>query len=474
MNQTAATIVLFRRDLRVSDNAALATAASIGKPVMALYILDEESHGVRTVGAASRWWLHHSLCSLEQKLKGLGVRLHFRRGKTLEIVSRAVAECGADTVVWNRRYDPAESAVDAALKASLRQQGVICQSFAGALLHEPSTMKTGAGGYYKVFSPFWRALESRLDEVDPVDAPSSIDGWKGSAAGLALNDLGLLPTRPDWSGGLGKCWTPGEDSAQHRLREFIESDLGDYEVSRDLPAKLATSRLSPHLAFGELTPLQVMAALRSLQAAGAAKFRKEIGWREFSYHLFFHNPDLCQTAYRPEFNGFAWQGDTKALKAWQRGLTGYPIVDAGMRELWQTGWMHNRVRMIVASFLSKDLLIDWREGERWFWDTLVDADAANNPASWQWVAGSGADAAPYFRIFNPVLQGEKFDPEGDYIRRFVPELAHLPSRYIHRPWTTPPSVLKQSQIRLDETYPTPIVDHLQARERALEAYRAIV
>jgi deoxyribodipyrimidine photo-lyase len=467
------TIVLFRRDLRVSDNRALAAAASTGKPLVALFILDEDSKNVRAEGAASRWWLHHSLRHLEGKLDELGVALQFRRGPTNAVVETEINKCGADTVLWNRRYDPAESAVDAALKASLRQRGVECQSFAGALLHEPSRLKTGSGGYYKVFSAFWRALDGSLETLDPVDAPAGINGWRGPTTSLSLDALELLPKQPDWSGGLVKTWTPGEDSAGRRLGEFIEHDLADYEMARDMPARSGTSRLSPHLAFGEVTPVQIMAALRPSQTAGTAKFRKEIGWREFSYHLLAHNPDLCRAAFRPEFDRIEWQADTGSIRAWQRGLTGYPIVDAGMRQLWETGWMHNRVRMIVASFLSKHLLIDWREGERWFWDTLVDADVANNAAGWQWVAGSGADAAPYFRVFNPVLQGEKFDPDGEYVRRYIPELAAVPARYVHRPWTAPADVLARSQVRLGKTYPQPIVDHMLARNRVLEAYRAI-
>jgi deoxyribodipyrimidine photo-lyase len=464
------TVVLFRRDLRVADNRALAKAASTGKPIVALYVLDEESHGLRAQGAASRWWLHHSLNHLAHKLHTLGVKLHFTRGKTLPIAQNAAVESGADTVVWNRRYVPAEAAVDADLEVALSQRGIRCESYDGALLHDPSKVKTGSGGFFKVFSPFWRAIEGGLDALDPVDAPASINGWCGDVGGVALDELDLLPTNPDWSGGLAERWTPGEESAQIRLQTFIETNLPTYERDRDLPGKARTSSLSPNLAFGEVTPLQIMEALRSSTAGGAAKFRKEVGWREFSYHLLFHRPDLDRKSFRPEFEKFAWQSDNDGLRAWQGGVTGYPIVDAGMRELWHTGWMHNRVRMIVASFLSKDLLIDWREGERWFWDTLVDADAANNPASWQWVAGSGADAAPYFRIFNPVLQGEKFDPNGDYVRRFVPELARLPAKYVHRPWTAPPPILEECNITLGLTYPKPVIDHLMARDRALAAY----
>lgn len=469
---SAPTIVLFRRDLRVSDNAALAAAVDLGS-VVALYILDEENENIRPMGAASRWWLHHSLDALGQKLHASGARLIFTRGRTRDVVARGIAASGAKRVHWNRRYEPAEAAVDAALKTDLREAGLIAQSFEGALLHEPSLLKTGSGGYYKVYTPFWKALNGGVDRRDPIDAPKSIKGWNGKFDSLSLDDLALLPKKPDWAGGLAGRWTPGEDGARQRLQAFEKEDLPDYEHQRDMPALRGTSRLSPHLAFGEITPFQIFAALHQSHKAGAAKFRKEIAWREFSYHLLFHNRDLRERSFRPEFEGFSWQRDAPALKAWQDGRTGYPIVDAGMRELWQTGWMHNRVRMIAASFLIKDLLLDWRDGEQWFWGTLVDADPANNPASWQWVAGSGADAAPYFRIFNPVLQGEKFDPHGDYVRRYVPEIAALPDRYVHRPWDAPKSLLEEKQIELGRDYPKPIVDHGAARDRALAAYHSV-
>jgi deoxyribodipyrimidine photo-lyase len=425
------------------------------------------------MGAASRWWLHHSLEALGKSLAALGCRLCLAHGPTADIVEEAIAASGADSVFWNRRYDPAEVAVDANLKAHLRCKGLTARSFDGALLHEPSLLKTGSGGYYKVYTPFWKALDGAVEPRDPVDPPKSIKGWEGEFDGPSLRDLDLLPRMPDWSGGLANRWKPGEDGARDRLHSFVEDDLIDYERRRDIPADHGTSRLSPHLTFGEITPFQIFAALRRSRSNGAAKFRKEIGWREFSYHLLFHNPHLRQHSFRAEFEDFAWRHDAGALKAWQRGLTGYPIVDAGMRQLWRTGWMHNRVRMITASFLIKDLMIDWRVGEKWFWDTLVDADAANNPASWQWVAGSGADAAPYFRIFNPVLQGEKFDPHGDYVRHYVPEIAALPDRYIHRPWEAPASLLKENDIELGRTYPKPIVDHGVARDRALAVYRSV-
>jgi len=469
----APTIVLFRRDLRIDDNAALAAAVDRGAPVMALYILDEKSKNLRTMGAASRWWLHHSLAALDQRLRQIGANLHLARGRTDEVVAQAISASGADCVFWNRRYDPYGAAVDAKLKADLRERDLTARSFDGALLHEPSLLKTGAGGFYKVYTPFWKAVADRAEIRDPIDPPGAIDGWRGNSSSLRLDELDLLPTKPDWAEGLRESWTPGEKGGQARLHDFIKQDLGDYERRRDLPSARGTSRLSPHLAFGEITPFQIFASLRRSTSTGAAKFRSEIGWREFSYHLLFHNPDLAERNFRPEFDAMSWRDDARALRAWQRGLTGYPVVDAGMRELWRTGWMHNRVRMIAASFLIKDLMIDWRQGEEWFWDTLVDADAANNPASWQWAAGSGADAAPYFRIFNPVLQGEKFDPRGDYVRRHIPEIAALPDRYIHRPWEAPASVLKDKNIELGKTYPKPIVDHGAARDRALIVYQSI-
>ncbi|TPN81852.1 deoxyribodipyrimidine photo-lyase [Mesorhizobium sp. CU2] len=467
------TIVLFRRDLRLADNAALAAAAERGSPILALYILDEKSENVRTMGAASRWWLHHSLKALGDGMRDIGATLFMAHGRTGDVVSKAISASGADCVFWNRRYEPAEAAVDASLKTHLRGNGLTAQSFDGALLHEPSLLKTGAGTYYKVYTPFSKALESAWDPRDPIDAPTSIDGWTGRFETSSLADFGLLPWKPDWSGGLAEQWAPGEAGAQERFRRFVSDELADYERKRDIPADPATSRLSPHLAFGEITPYQLFAGLRRSRSNGAAKFRKEVAWREFSYHLLFHNPDLRKRSFRAEFEAFPWRDNAPALSKWQSGSTGYPIVDAGMRELWQTGWMHNRVRMVAASFLIKDLMIDWRHGEKWFWDTLVDADPANNPASWQWVAGSGADAAPYFRIFNPVLQGEKFDPRGDYVRRYVPEVAALPDRYIHRPWEAPGGVLKESRIELGRTYPKPIVDHASARDRALTIYQSI-
>ncbi len=463
-------IVLFRNDLRISDNRALSSAVEAGKAVVPLFILDESQKGSRPAGAANRWWLHHSLLALANALEKLDSKLVLRQGSTDEIVAETVRSTGADAVFWNRRYSPPDIAADTVLKSTLRADGLKAESFDGFLLHEPSQLSTRSGDFYKVFTPFYNRL-AEIEPRDPIDAPSRIAAWNGTLPSQKLDDLRLLPRNPDWSSGLGERWHPGEAGAKDRLAQFLEDRLDSYTEDRNVPGIEGTSGLSPHLARGEISPFQIMAALRRRRGKGVETFRKEIGWREFSYHLLFNRPNLHSENFRPEFNSFKWRSAQSALKAWQSGRTGYPIVDAGMRELWQTGWMHNRVRMIAASFMVKDLLLDWRDGEKWFWDTLVDADAANNPASWQWVAGSGADAAPYFRIFNPVLQGEKFDPEGTYVRRYVPELARLPNRYVHRPFEAPAALLAECGVTLGENYPLPLVDHAVARERALEIYK---
>jgi deoxyribodipyrimidine photo-lyase len=470
----APVVVLFRNDLRVADNRAFHSAAHSGKPVICLFVIDESASGPRPLGGARRWWLHHSLRALGGEIEARGGRLLLRRGDMASIVADIVSASGADTVVWNRRYVPAAIATDSDMKQSLRAKGVSVESFEGHLLHEPSRLKTGAGGPYKVYSPFWRALASEPEPRDPLPAPKSLRSFDGTLSSDDLADWKLLPTAPDWAAGLRAEWTPGEEGARQRLDDFLSGPLAGYGDGRDIPGIASTSRLSPHLAHGEITPFQIWHALasRKIDAPGhdVEKFRKEIGWREFSYHLLFHNPELASANFNKAFDAFPWRPDKSAIEAWRRGLTGYPIVDAGMRELWSTGWMHNRVRMICASFLIKHLLQDWREGEAWFWDTLVDADPASNAASWQWVAGSGADAAPYFRIFNPILQGEKFDPDGAYVRRFLPELANLPDRHIHKPWEAPARVLSDAGVKLGENYPVAVIEHGRARDRAMRAY----
>ena len=363
---------------------------------------------MRRPGAARRWWLHHSLSALSEALAGCGVRLLLRRG-TMAAAAELVAESGADLVLWNRRYQPAAAAADAAMAADLAAGGIARQDFDGHLLHDPAVLRTGAGEPFKLFTPFWRALTDRVHLRDPADAPSALRPFGKRLASERLADWALLPTGPDWSGGLADTWTPGEAGAEARLERFLEEALDGYAEGREVPGRDATSRLSPHLAHGEITPTRVLSALRRHRRGGrdADSFRRELGWREFCWHLLAAHPNLAGTNVKPAFDAMPWRRAGKELAAWQRGMTGYPIVDAGMRQLWQTGFMHNRVRMVVASFLIKHLLIDWREGERWFWDTLVDADPADNPGNWQWVAGSGADAAPFFRVFNPILQGEQ-------------------------------------------------------------------
>ncbi|MBN9061254.1 MAG: deoxyribodipyrimidine photolyase [Rhizobiales bacterium 65-9] len=477
-------IVWLRRDLRIADNPALHAAVESGAPVACLFIL-EEGRSSRAIGAAARWWLHGSLETLARNLDKRGGRLVLLRGDPLRIFTEICAAAKPTAAFWDRRYDAPGIEADMAIKAMLTAQGVRCESFNGSLLNEPWEVKSAAGGPMRVFTPYWKAARARLDPAQPLAAPRRINGapWPDAAAirPVTLESLSLRPARPDWAAGFPRWWKPGEDGARERLAEFLDDSLRGYAQDRDRPARPATSRLSPHLAFGDISPRQIWSAARHhADATGGPglqrdveKFLAEIGWREFSYHLLFHNPDLATENFQKRFDALGWRTDGKALRAWRKGQTGYPIVDAGMRQLWASGWMHNRVRMVVASFLIKHLLIDWREGERWFWDTLADADAANNPASWQWVAGTGADAAPYFRIFNPVLQGEKFDPDGAYVREWVPELARMPDKFIHQPWKAPKAILAEAGVVLDKTYPAPIVDHAAARARALDAFAAL-
>jgi deoxyribodipyrimidine photo-lyase len=472
-DSSAPAIVWFRQDLRLADNPALAAACQGGRPVVPLFILDEAGEGDWPLGGASRWWLHQSLAALAADLDACGAPLVLRRGPAQEVLSQVIEETGAGAVFWNRRYEPAAIARDAAIKSELQAQRIEARSFNAGLLFEPWTIRTGAGEPYRVFTPFWRACRQAPPPDAPLPPPKALAPAPRAPQSEPLAGWGLTPTKPDWAGGLREAWTPGESGAQARLQAFLEDAIDAYRDDRDRPDRPGTSRLSPHLHFGEIGPRQVWAAVNALGggSSSAEKFLQELGWREFCHHLLFHFPTLPQANFREAFDAFPWAKDEPGLEAWRRGRTGYPIVDAGMRELWTTGWMHNRVRMIAASFLVKHLLQDWRAGEAWFWDTLVDADLANNAASWQWVAGSGADAAPYFRIFNPVLQGEKFDPAGAYVRRWAPELARLPDAWIHKPWAAPAPVLARAGVRLGETWPRPVVDHARARERALEAFQ---
>lgn len=478
---SAPALVWFRRDLRLHDNPALLAAAERGGPVVPLFILDDEDAGTWRPGGASRWWLHHSLSRLGEALSNLGAPLILRQGNAEDVLDRVIEESGAGALFWNRRYEPWATERDSRIKEGLTTRGLEVQSFNASLLYEPWEVTSKQGTPLKVFSPFWRAVQAKGDPAELLAAPDRLPAPTTMPASDELESWGLLPTAPDWAGGMRETWTPGEAGAVDRLERFLDEAVGDYKNRRDVPGAAATSALSPHLHFGEISPRRIWHAARAASEArsnepmdrGTATFLSEICWREFSYSLLFNNPELPDTSLRAEFEEFPWRDDPEGLEAWRRGRTGYPIVDAGMRELWHTGWMHNRVRMIVASFLIKDLLIHWREGEAWFWDTLVDADLANNSASWQWVAGCGADAAPYFRIFNPVLQGEKFDGDGAYVRRWIPELAELPNKVIHKPWEAAPDQLDRAGVTLGRTYPHPIVDHAGARKRALAALATI-
>jgi deoxyribodipyrimidine photo-lyase len=449
-------IIWFRQDLRLNDNPALRAAAASGAPLICLYILDDAAPGSWTMGGASRWWLHHSLAALDKSLNG---HLTLRKGDAAQIVETLARQTGADTVLWNRCYEPFALERDRDLAQSLEKIGIGVTTYNAAQLQEPWELKTKSGTPFRVFTPFWNAMrQMTVDQPHPAPRKLHFHSVKSES----LKSWKLLPSRPNWAKEFD--WTAGEASAQRALYEFLDQ-IGGYKRRRDLPDCDGTSRLSAHLHWGEISPRQVWHAVRTHgHGEGSETFLKELGWREFCAQLLFHNHDLPTKPLDARFAKFQWRHSEKNFESWSRGQTGIPIVDAGMRQLWQTGWMHNRVRMIVASLLIKHLGIHWRRGQEWFWDTLVDADLANNSANWQWVAGCGADAAPFFRIFNPVLQGEKFDPEGVYVRRFVPELKELPNKYIHRPWdaSDPP-----------QNYPAPIVDLAKGRDRALAAFRAL-
>jgi deoxyribodipyrimidine photo-lyase len=474
-------LVWFRDDHRLSDNPAFTAALATGSQVLCFFVLDEASKGFRSLGSAARWWLHGSLGALAKALGQAGAPLIILKGPASEIVPRIVAEAGASAIFWNRRYGAAEITLDSAITKHLTAQGVRAQSFNGRLIHEPWEIKNRSDRAFQVFTPYLQTVMTRTIPA-PLPPPKWIRAgtWPSSIlkTALALEELGLEPSTPDWAAELRTTWQRGERAAQHRLSEFLDNGLQGYAEKRDVPGLAAASRLSPHLRFGEISPRQIWHVISDASARepslerDAVKFRSELIWRDFTYQLLHDNPHLPHKPHSGRFEHFPWSEDRQTLNAWQRGRTGYPIVDAGMRQLWRTGWMHNRVRMIVGSFLVKHLLTDWRQGEAWFWDTLVDADAANYAFNWQWIAGSGPDSAPFHRIFNPITQGEKFDSDGGYVRAFVPELAGLPSAFIHKPWEASPHVLHAAGIRLGETYPVPIVPHGPARECALAAFRS--
>jgi deoxyribodipyrimidine photo-lyase len=477
-------LVWFRHDLRLDDHAALHAATQHGGAVVPVFIWAPEEEGRWPPGAASRWWLHHSLGRLGESLQRVGSRLILRRGLSVEVLSQLVEEIGATALYFQRRDEPAAAARDQMVIARLALRLTRIGACGGALLFEPGRIRTRQGEPFQVFTPFWRACLARDDVPAPLPAVGKLPAPAQWPHSEPLDALGLLPA-VDWADGIRAAWQPGEATARGELRAFIEHRLVHYDSARERPDLDGTSRLSPYLHFGEISPRRVWHEVQAARRAAsigdrpaaqamqraAEGFLRQLGWREFAHHLLMHFPHTPNEPLRPEFAEFPWDDHREHLRAWQRGQTGYPLVDAGMRQLWRTGWMHNRVRMIAASFLVKDLMLPWHAGAAWFWDTLVDADLANNTLGWQWAAGCGADAAPFFRVFNPVSQGTKFDPNGDYIRRFVPELSRLEAPWIHRPWTAPDEVLAAANVKLGKTYLSPIVDHAAARRRALAAWQ---
>jgi deoxyribodipyrimidine photo-lyase len=477
MKPTSTALVWFRQDLRLADNPALLAALKRYAQVLPVFVHDPGSAANWAAGAASRWWLHHSLGALQAQLQRRGSTLLIRHGDALAQLRELGKAVGATALYCNRLYEPAVAAQEQKIFEALEGGGLACESFNAALLLEPAQVQTGSGGPYKVFTPYWRSAQT-LPWRAPAAPPRRLPRPPELPPSLPIAELDLLPRSP-WDAGFYAAWTPGEDGAWAELERFCRGAVNHYRERRDYPAEPATSRLSPHLHFGEIGPVQIAARLRRLAGEEGAPhgevehYLRELGWREFAHHLLHHFPRTPEQPLDPRFAAFGWRRPAEYaadLRAWQRGRTGIPMVDAGMRELWHTGWMHNRVRMLVASFLTKNLLIPWQEGARWFWDTLVDADLANNTLGWQWTAGCGADAAPYFRVFNPVLQGGRFDAGGAYVRRWLPELARLPDALIHIPWQAPPAALQAAGVHLGRDYPQPVVDLAASRARALEAY----
>jgi deoxyribodipyrimidine photo-lyase len=469
-------LLWFRQDLRLADNAALQAAA--GRPLLPVFVLDDEAARRWAPGGAARWWLHHSLAALGRDLAERGAPLLLARGRAEIIIPALAAAIGAPEVMAGRLHEPWARERDHRIGEALGASGRRLRLFTASVLREPTEVMSGSGRPYAVYTPFARAVAAMGEPEAPLPTPARLRPVAAPPQGESLDALRLYPLsgKPDWAAEFHTLWTPGEAGAQARLARFLAGPVAGYAAQRNDPGTEGTSGLSPHLRWGEISPRQVWHAVRQAQPGALSAswpFLSEILWREFSYHLLWHRPEMPERALRERFARFPWQRDAALLRAWQRGRTGYPIVDAGMRQLWRLGWMHNRVRMIAASVLVKHLLQPWQEGADWFWDTLVDADLASNSASWQWVAGSGTYASPYFRIFNPVLQGERFDPTGRYVRRFLPDLARLPDKWIHRPWEAPEAVLRDAGVRLGRDYPRPLIDHVAGRQRALAALAAL-
>ncbi len=464
--KTAINIVWFEQDLRLSDNPAFTAAVSQGS-ILPIYILDNENAGEHRLGGASSWWLHHSLAALNSTMNG---KINFYKGDASSIITDICRRFKVTGIYWNRRYEPWRISRDKKIKQQLLAKNIHAQSFNGSLLKEPWTILKNDRTPYKIFTPYYRQASMIDTDTEALPAPQLPESFHTDSQAISLDALSLLP-KIGWDANFYNCWTPGESSARSSLHKFLGNGLENYKEGRDFPALKAVSTLSPHLHFGEISPRQINTTLLSVPDDNNKEhFKRELNWREFSYYLLFHWPELPNKNFKTHFDNFPWNKNPDFLARWQQGLTGYPMVDAGMRELWKTGFMHNRVRMITASFLVKNLLIDWRLGARWFFDCLVDADLASNSASWQWVAGCGTDASPYFRIFNPVTQGEKFDSQGIYTKHYLPELKDLPTKYLFRPWEAPPEILKEANITLGQSYPLPIVDIKESRAKALDAY----
>lgn len=452
------------RDLRLQDHPALTYAAKTGRDVIPLYIHDPDSEGDFAIGSASKWWLHYSLLSLQKKFKEAGSSLILRQGEPIKVFEQLLKEYPIEEVCWTKRYQPNLIKRDNQVASALNKKGVITTTHEGNYLINPQELLNKSFQPYKVFTPFYNASLKEWDPVKPLPVPKLT--LKKRIPTLKVEELGLLPKIP-WDKGIRKAWDPGSEGAQKLLFTFQKESAKEYGTLRDFPALEKTSHLSPHLAFGEVSPGEIW------RACEVEPYRRQLFWREFGNYFLYHFPNSTNSSWRKNFEKFPWKKDKRALEKWQKGHTGYPFVDAAMRQLWETGWMHNRLRMVVGSFLVKDLMIHWIEGAKWFWDTLVDADLGNNTLGWQWVSGGGPDAAPYFRIFNPISQGEKFDEEGAFIKQYVPELSRLPKKWIHRPWEAPESVLQEAGVVLGDNYPYPMIDHKEARNIALSAYQSI-
>lgn len=455
------TIIWLRNDLRLYDNEALNYAYENKHEVLFLYIFDQSS----SIGSASKWFLHQCLESFQSDIKKkYNADLIINSGNPQKILEEAVKKYDINSIIWNRVYEPAAIKRDAKIKEYFKQKNLDVKSFNSSLLFEPSKIKNLSGTYFKVFTPFWKKCLTQISNIsNPCQIPKSLNiiQTKGNEFLIRLNNLNLVPKNPNWANNWNQLYKISEENAHDLAEDFIKNKMINYKIGRDFPASDNTSRLSSYLHFGLISSKQLYHKLIIFAGnTGLDHFLSEIGWREFSYHLLYHFAELPSNNFKSKFDNFAWENNQDHLEKWQKGMTGFPLIDAGMRQLWQTGWMHNRVRMVVASFLIKNLLIDWRIGASWFWDCLIDADLAANSASWQWVAGSGVDASPYFRIFNPITQSQKFDPTGEYIRRWVPEISDLSDKEIHQP-------LKR------ENYPEEMIDLKFSRNRALMLYKKL-